>query len=193
MYDAGGRKAARFPYERGVSLDPYYLWGRITRPQGVKGEMKVDTDLDDPAFLSGIRCAFIKKDAAYVPFPVRSALKRNADVFITSDEVPSRNEAEALRGTEVYLAREENPLPEHTDLVSDLLGCRVVTVDTSEDLGQVTNVLPMPAQDVYCIKNGCAEYFVPALLSVFPKVDAEKKILYADSVRFRETAVRQDS
>ena len=173
-------------------MEAYYLWGTVTRPQGIKGAMKVDTDLSDPAFLSSVKCAYLKRGEDFRPFPIREISRRNADVYILCGDIATRNDAEAMRGTALYLKREDNPLPENVDLVCDLVGCRVVDLSTSETMGTLESILHLPAQDVYCIRSQGREYYVPALLSVFPKTDPESKTIYADGGRFRETAVLQE-
>ncbi len=173
-------------------METYYLWGTITRPQGIKGEMKVDTDLDSPAFLSGINCAYLLEENRYRPFPVSALSRRNGQVYLSSPMVSSRNEAEPLRGKALYLDRRNNPLPVNTDLVADLVGSRVVAQETDELIGTLEQVLHFPSQDVYCVRRQEGLYYVPALLNVFPETDPAAKKVFACPKRFWETALLQD-
>ena len=184
--------AARFRLKGVFRLEAFYLWGTITRPQGIKGGMKVDTDLADPGFLAAIKCAYLKKEGAFLPFPIREITRRNTDVFILCGDITTRNGAEEMRGQALYLSRKDNPLPKNVDLVCDLIGCTVVDLATAEPMGTLEKILHLPAQDVYFIRSQDREYYVPALLSVFPKTDPESKTIYADGGRFRETALLQE-
>ena len=54
--------------------------------------------------------------------------------------------------------------------VSDLAGCRVVTVE-GELLGDLKDVLPTGGNDVFVVQNEKSEILIPALKSIVVSVD----------------------
>ena len=55
-------------------------------------------------------------------------------------------------------------------LVKDLDGCRVLT-ETGEDLGEIKDVYPTGANDVFSVRLGEREILVPALKEVVLEID----------------------
>ena len=60
--------------------------------------------------------------------------------------------------------------------VRDLAGCRVVTTE-GEDLGELFDVLPTGANDVFVVGRGTSEILIPALKTVVLRVDLENRVL----------------
>ena len=169
-----------------------FEWGIIVRPQGIRGGMKVDTDLDEAEFLSGIHTVYIGENGEMRPCRVRSLHKQNQAVIIELENAGDRNAAEALRGKRLFLTRADHPLPENTNLISDLIGCRIIGINSQNNIGTVKDVSRFPAQDVYTYTDGQNEWMVPALKAVFPTVDIASGIIYADEALLLQTSVMQE-
>ncbi len=173
-------------------MDQLYEWGIILRPQGIKGGMKVDADLKDEGFLSGIHTVYIREGGETRAYPVRSLRLQNRAVILELEAACDRNAAETFRGKHLFLTRSDHPLPEDTNLISDLIGCRIIGINSQNNIGTVKDVSRFPAQDVYTYTDGQNEWMVPALKSVFPKVDIESQTIYADEALLLQTSVMQE-
>lgn len=62
--------------------------------------------------------------------------------------------------------------------VSDLIGCTVFDNDTNEIIGELTDVLNMPANDVWLIKTEKGELPVPAVEEIIREVDMTNMKIY---------------
>lgn len=175
-----------------ADMDDLFEWGTIVRPQGIRGEMKVDTDLDDEGFLSGIRTVTVQLADRRRTLKVLSLRRQGEAVVIGLDTVGDRNAAELLRGARLLLTRKDHPLPEDTNLISDLIGCRIIGINSQNNIGIVKSVTRFPAQDVYTYTDGQNEWMVPALKKVFPRVDVEAKTIFADETMLLQTSVMQE-
>ena len=61
--------------------------------------------------------------------------------------------------------------------VHDIIGLKAVS-QTGEELGVVADVLELPAQDVWVVKNADREVLIPAVPPFIERVDlAEKKVV----------------
>ena len=60
--------------------------------------------------------------------------------------------------------------------VRDLAGCRVVTTE-GEELGELVDVLPTGANDVFVVGRGKEEILIPALKTVVLRIDLEARVL----------------
>ncbi len=173
-------------------MQDMFEWGVIVRPQGIRGGMKVDTELDDEAFLAKIHTVYIGEKEMRRSLKVRSLHRQGGAVILEADEIRDRNAAEQYRGAAIWLTRADHSLPEDTNLISDLIGCRIIGINSQNNIGTVTEVLHLPAQDVYTYSDGQRAWMVPALKKVFPRVDVETKTIFADEAMLLQTSVMQE-
>ena len=135
----------------------YLLIGEITRPQGVRGEMRVRPYTDDPMRFEDLDEVYVKRGDKYEARGI-TFVRLNSDdvVIIRMDGVGDANAVEALRGEKLYVDREHAvELPEDADFIVDLIGCRV-TDDEGNDYGKLTDVMQPGGNDVYVINGRCS-------------------------------------
>ena len=168
----------------------YLLIGEITRPQGVRGEMRVRPYTDDPMRFEDLDEVYVKRGDKYEARGI-TFVRLNSDdvVIIRMDGVGDANAVEALRGEKLYVDREHAvELPEDADFIVDLIGCRV-TDDEGNDYGKITDVMQPGGNDVYVFCGARGEVLVPALRSVIVRVDLNAGEMLLDAARMAEVAV----
>ena len=160
------------------------LIGSVLKPQGIRGEIKIKFYTDTPEDVKKFGRVFIDGEE-------RKILSFRTDgeaVYLGLYGVADRNEAELLRGKNVYADRNDAPMPEAGRYyIVDLLGCKVVT-DSGKELGELIKITPA-ATDVYTIKQGEKEILFPAVGDVFVKISPEEGIIVLKEERFNEVAV----
>ena len=145
--------------------------GKIVSTHGVRGEVRVQPWCDTPDFLEQFDTLWTGRDRA--PVHVQRARAHGNIVILKLEGVDTVEQAAACRGQVLYLRRDQIPLEEGEYLVQDLLGCRVVDADTGADYGQVYDVRPTGANDVYYLRDAQGrERLVPAI----PQVVLERDI-----------------
>lgn len=165
--DAGGER-------RPVRVPDYVAVGTITRPHGVRGEvrvMPVDTDVDRLLELSAVYCSPPKGGERRRFVVVRARPDRGA-ALMTLGGVDTRDAAEGLRGWLVEIPGAwVKPLPPDRYYVFELVGCRVETV-AGEHLGEVVDVLATGANDVYVVEDDRGrQVLIPAVRAMVKEVD----------------------
>ena len=153
--------------------DGLVLMGRCGRAHGVRGEVKVIPETDDPDRFRALRRVFVGPSAAEAEgYDVESLrfqpVKGGTAVVLRFAGRPTREDAEALRGLGVY-AREADlpPLEEGEVYLHDLVGLRAVEVDddgapTGTTLGTVRDVLEGGAQLLLVVaREGRPDVLVP--------------------------------
>ena len=170
-------------------LSEYLMIGEITKPQGVRGEVKVRPCTCDPERFEGLDTVYIEKDGGYEPLKI-TVNRLGADaVFMNVAGVTDRDMAEKLRGTMLYIDRAHAvELDEDTNFITDLYGLRGV-VDDGRDLGKLADVLQPGGNDVYVFRGPLGEVLVPALKSVVVGVDLQAGEMRLDGKRLDEVAV----
>ncbi|MCW1967807.1 MAG: ribosome maturation factor RimM [Anaerolineae bacterium] len=148
--------------------------GKITRPHGILGEVKVAIALDLGDVLSRIKTVYL--DDAQHPVKIVRFREHQGAALLLLDKVVTRNDAEALRGKIVYINEKALPaLPEGEYYAHDLIGLAVVTPE-GVDLGKIVEVLGTGSNDVYVIhKPDSKELLLPAIDSVVKAIDFEKR------------------
>ena len=143
--------------------------GRIVRPWGARGQVKVEPQTDFPErFRPSAR--FIIGDGE---FTCRSVVHSPRGLVLKLDGVDSPEAAEALRGALLEVPTAEAPaLPEGTYYHYQLIGLEVRTAE-GEELGQVVEVLTTGGTDVYVIHGPRGEVLLPATSEVVASIDLD--------------------
>lgn len=164
--------------------------GKIVRAHGVQGAVKVVPLTDDPRRFLALKEAFLEIDEKLKPVTVHGAKLLNDGVQLSIDGVDTRNAAEALKDAFLAVDRAHAvKLPAYTYFIEDLIGCN--TFDTEgASFGKITDVMEMPANDVYVIADG--KLMVPALKRVLYEVDTETKRIVFDAAVLREVGLFAD-
>ena len=143
--------------------------GRIVGAFGLKGELKVEPLTD---FLERMhKGARLKLKDEWVT--VESFRIHKERPLLKLSGIDSMTAAQALQWQELYSANTERPpLEEDEFLTEDLIGLKVVT-DEGQELGEVDDVLEMPAHDV--LKIG--ELLIPAVKEFVKDIDLDNETI----------------
>lgn len=167
--------------------DSLLLVGVCGPPHGVRGEVKVIPQTDDPQRLLGLERVWLgptPADAAEIavvgarPQPGRRGL-----VVLTRFEgVTDRSAAEALRRLHVYASPDDlPPLEEDEIYLHDLRGLEVLarTGDGAPELvGVVTDVIEGVAQDLLVVRRqGLPDALVPDVEEIVVDVDLDARTI----------------
>lgn len=171
-------------------LSAYLLIGQVLRPQGVRGQVRVRPDTDDPGRFDELEYVYIQeKNGAYAQISVDEVSVREDAVYLRLNGATTREEAEAQRNWMLYVDRAHaRELAENETFICDLIGCKAVDTQGNE-LGTVTDVLQPGGNDVYVIKTPRGEMLLPALMHVVPQVDTENGKIVINEQRLSEVAV----
>ena len=174
-------------------MQDFLLIGEITKPQGVRGELKLRPVTCDPSRFEEMNIAYLKDGDGYRPvrIQVRSA---SADaVFLRMEGVETRNDAEEMRGTALYIDRAHAvALDNDSNFLCDLIGLKGVLTDGSE-IGRLIEVMQPGGNDVYVFRGTRGEVLVPALRSVVVRVDLSAGEMLLDAARMAEVAVYDEN
>ena len=148
--------------------------GKITAPQGIKGEVRVYPYTDKPARFSEIEAVLLNGRRCRIE---KARYMKNMAV-LKLEGIDDRNAAEAVRNLELLLPREELwKQPEDTYFVDDLVGCAVVA-EAGAPVGTLKRVHSRPAQDLYEIERGDGSTFLlPAVKEFIKDVKTDEKII----------------
>ena len=145
--------------------------GKITNVHGLAGEVKVYPWCDDAAFLCSFDVLYTDRDGAHAVSVLRARVQQNI-VILQLEGCTTGEQAEALRGTVLYIDRDDIELEEGCYFIQDLIGLHVMDADTGKEWGILRDVLQTGANDVYVIRNEAGrEYLAPAIPDVVLDTD----------------------
>ena len=155
------------------------LVGHIKGAFGVKGEVRLHPYTDEPGGIVAYGPLY-DKDGKIVLTPKRAHAISDG-VAVTAKEVKTREDAEALKGTRLYVPRDEFPDPQEDDefYAVDLIGCAVQNLN-GDALGQIHAIHDFGAGDVLEIKQGAKTWFLPFTAENTPRIDLKAKLVIAD-------------
>lgn len=176
-------------------MNEYLRIGVVLKPQGVKGELKVQPLTDDPNRFAALKEAYIEtKSGGHTLMGVTSVSVREDAVYLTLSGVDDRNGAERLRNAYLCVDRSQAiKLPKGRYFVCDLIGCEVFDTEGNK-LGILKDVLQTGAADVYAVRGETKEknFMVPALKKLLHSVDVEAKRIVLDAEVLPQVAVYED-
>ena len=139
--------------------------GKIVKPQGIKGEVKIFPLVDIPAIFNGKHEFFINKK----PVKTKSCTYRLGFAYATFDIIPDRNTAEKFRNSLIYIDKEEfYKIPSNKFLIDDLVG-QTLYDENGEYVGQIMGVENFGFDDVIIVKEGERLYQIPFVKDNFKK------------------------
>jgi 16S rRNA processing protein RimM len=153
------------------------LVGRVAGAFGVKGEVRISAYTADPMALVGYRD--LKRENGAPGLTLTGARPAKGGVIARATEIESREQAEALRGLKLYIARGVLPEPEEDEFyVADLVGLAVETPG-GEPLGRVKSVQDFGAGDLLEVQPETgASWYLPFTRDAVPEVRiAEGKVI----------------
>ena len=170
----------------------YLLLGEIVRPQGIRGEVKVKHFTDDPERFYDLETVFFKRGESYQPVGVIDARVQKDDVYLLLEGVSDRNEAEKLRGTQLWVDRANaRELGEDEVFIADILGAKAYDTQGNE-IGVLKDVLTPGGVDVFVFKTPRGNLMMPALKTVLLELNAEEGRIVLDENKLSEVALYED-
>lgn len=158
---------------------PTVVVGKVTRAHGLKGEVSVEVRSDNPDRFAEGATLLLEDGRSLTITHCHTHGKR---LLLTFAGVDDRSGAEALRGRLLVIPEAWRPeLPQGEYWPDQIEGCSVVT-ESGRILGNVTEVIPNPANDLWVAQDSDGvEILIPAVRDVVVKVSVEKeRILVRD-------------
>ena len=167
----------------------YLMIGAVLKPQGVRGECKIKPYAADLDRFASWKELYLEDGGVYSPVSCKVTRIHDGFVYAVIAGCGSADDAEKLRGRELYIDRAHAaPAKDGAVLIADLIGCEAVD-ETGRTVGVLTDVLQHGPVDTWVFKTPEGTMMAPALLAVFPEVDAENARISVVSDRLREVAV----
>ncbi len=147
--------------------------GKIVNTHGIRGELKIFPLCDSPDFLLEFDRFFIDGK----PVKVISGRVHKNVALIRLENIDTIEKGETLIGTVLQIACDDVELEDGRYFIEDLIGMKVVDIDSAKVYGTLKNVIQTGANDVYEVQ-GDRLYLVPKIDDVVLDTDFENETIY---------------
>lgn len=159
--------------------DCFYI-GYITKTKGLKGEVQVYFEYDEPADLK-LDSVFAEINGKLVPFFIASyKLQNNQTGNFYFDDIDSIEKAETLVRKKLYLPNSSKPQRDEDEfLITDLKGF-IAHDEKVGELGEIIEIHEYPQQFVAVVPFKNKEIMFPLNEDLIVEIDDENGVLYVD-------------
>jgi 16S rRNA processing protein RimM len=186
---------SRLYSEPSVDLSPDDLIqiGIVTKPWGVRGEVKVRLTSDIPDRLAGLEGIWLFDGGTTIRYHAVKGIKQlNDAVALRLEGVDTREAAEEVRNWEVAVPEAERArLAEDEYYIYDLIGLRVEDREGTP-LGELTRVWQGAAQDVFEIATADGPVLIPAVAAYVIEIDLAAGLMTVEVPRIEERRQEED-
>jgi len=152
--------------------------GIVARAHGIRGEVQVNPTTDDLQQFKTFKQIYLKiYKGERKLLKVERARIQNDKAILKFEGIDNRTDAADLKNSRIEKQFDPHvPLLPDEYYIFDLIGLAVKTTE-NRLLGEIIEVLTLPANDVYVVKNGTEEYLIPAIKNVIKQIDLEAGIM----------------
>ena len=152
--------------------------GKVMKPHGVEGKVKVDYFGKDLSFPSFYRQIFIEDEKGNPePYEVLETVPQPPRLILRLKGIEKVEETKPLIGKEILVEKESFlKLEEGEYYWIDILGMRVETRE-GKGIGKVKEIFPTGANDVYVVEGKRGEILLPATEEVIQSIDLERRVM----------------
>jgi len=154
-------------------MDKLVKIGKIAKPHGVRGTLKVLPLTDDKTRYNKLKKIYIQTRHGIKEFDILAVRYQDKFVLLDLVGIETMTEAQGYIGNYIAIEKKDRmPLDENTYYIEDLIGLNVYEEETY--LGKLTDVMQPGSNDVYIItlEDG-KELLLPAIKSVILEVDID--------------------
>lgn len=178
------------------SLNDLIELGAVSEAQGLQGQVKVRPHSSEPVALLSSKAVWLSliprrdagvsasvEQASLTQYKVKSAKMHSGNVVMALEGISDRDQALALKGARILLARDAFPKADPDSYYwVDLIGCSAVNLQ-NEELGEVIDVTENGAHGVIVIgdvSSKAIKQLVPFVKEVVQNVDLANKKMTLD-------------
>lgn len=157
------------------NLPDFIVIGQVTRPHGIRGVLCVHPMTDHPERFKELTRIFLSINENRMPFEIEQVRMADSYLLLTLRDIASREDADRWRNALIEIPRQEClPLSEGQHYFFELLGLTVLDLD-GKVIGELSDIIDSPGQDILVITSEQGEHLVPAVSEFIDRIDLEAR------------------
>lgn len=158
-------------------MSDYLLVGVIVKTKGFKGEMiLVDVPKAVESVVNNIDVKIGYSEQFSKKYHLTQIKRYQKNAVIKLNEISSDDDANKLRERGLFVLKSDINRRKNTYIDHELAACKVYDFESGELLGEIVDVLELPANDVWMMRmDDDIEVPLPVIDEVIKSVDIDKK------------------
>ena len=160
-----------------MNFESCYQLGYVLKTHGLKGELVLVIDADNPQEYSEMESVFVEVNKKLVPFFIDRIQLNGTKAIVKFEEIDSIDQSKGFKGSRIFLPLDVLPELKDGYYFHELIGFKVI--DSNEGaLGLISGVFDAGSQDLIAMLYQEKEVLIPLTDEVVTKVDKKAKTIH---------------
>ena len=161
-----------------MKVEDCYQVGYIIKPHGLKGEVQVFLDVDDPKQYKNMESVFVLQGQSLVPFFLLSMSLNRDKAIVKFEDIDSIEMAKSIKGLELYMPLGALPQLDGDDFYYHEIQGFLLKDEKLGDIGTVSSVLDAGHQLLIAVAHQSGnEILIPLSDELIVSLDKEAKLM----------------
>lgn len=162
-----------------MHVDDCYQLGYIVKPHGLKGEVQIYIESDEPQAYQNLESVFVQQGQQLVPFFIESISMRSEKAIVAFEDIHRVEEAAPLKGLKLFLPLDFLPeLEDDKYYLHELEGFEVFDASNDQSIGVIKGLIEMGPQLTLMVEHVSGkEVLVPFSEELQVSLNKDKKIM----------------
>ncbi|MFZ9044845.1 MAG: ribosome maturation factor RimM [Cyclobacteriaceae bacterium] len=162
-----------------MRIDDCFELGYIVKTHGLKGEVIIQLDVDDPSVYYEMESVFLEKSGNLIPFFFERLVPQGSRIIGRIEEVDSKDKASELTGCKLFLPIDALPsLNSEEYYLHELVGMTVLEGDN--ELGVVSKIYQPSAQYLAAVMYESHELLIPIEDDIVKEVNKKTAQIFVE-------------
>lgn len=131
----------------------YIIIGKVTGAHGIHGALKVTPFTQSPEHFLDYSAVYLKQNEEIIQYKIKKGTIKGKQIHLALQNVNNRNDAEALKNTNIYIHQDQVQQPDEEEFFyKDLIHMRVFD-EENQEIGHVIQVHNFGAGDILEIEQ----------------------------------------
>jgi 16S rRNA processing protein RimM len=161
-----------------MTVEDCYQVGYIIKPHGLKGDVQIYLDVDDPKQYKNMESVFVLQGQSLVPFFLISMSLNRDKAIVNFEDIDTIEMAKALKGLELYMPLAALPQLEGEDFYYHEIQGFLLKDEKLGDLGTVSSVVDAGHQLLIAVAHDSGkEILIPLSDELIVSLDKKSKLI----------------
>ena len=158
-----------------VSPDSLLLVGKVIGLHGLGSLLRIHSYARSEASFLDAGTVFLRSLSGELTEYTVDSVRPHKNVFLMAlDGLHARDNALKYKGADILIRKDAVACGEDEYFWYELSGLEVY-LDTGQYLGKISQVIPTGANDIYVVKEGDKEIYIPAIYEVVKEIDVKNR------------------
>lgn len=161
-----------------MKADSCFELGHVLKPHGIKGELLIFLDVDDPSRYEGLESFFISIEGKLVPFFIKTFKLQGVNAIVKLEDVDDIDQAKELVSGKIFLPLDLLPdLGDNEFYFHEIIGFSIIDT-VSGRLGVIKQIYETSGNNLAGMEYKDKEVLVPLNHDFIDHIDKKNKELH---------------